>query len=235
MGRLGLGPAGVGREGLDGDRDEDSDEDEELNRPLEGSDDEDVQMSDDDSASHKGLSSPGTSKTKSTERNTTTTIPNKTLSAKARGKKRAGSSSLSSDDQEDEEGKGDNKKPTLRELEERAYSRKSLHTYKADPLHRRKDALTPFSASERGARGRDGGRGQNRGRGRGQGRDFSQSRGHGQDRGRGRGMGRGRGNGRGDFGGRHRDESGDRTGRGQPNMKLRMEAMLERIKRDYAP
>ncbi|RDB24264.1 hypothetical protein Hypma_008717 [Hypsizygus marmoreus] len=42
---------------------------------------------------------------------------------------------------------------------------------------------------------------------------------------RGRGRGRGRGDGRGPAG---------ETGRGQPNMKLRMTAMLEKIKQDYA-
>jgi hypothetical protein len=70
---------------------------------------------------------------------------------------------------------------SLRELTREAYSRSSLHTFKADPLKRRRGAP-------------DRGRGGTRGRG-------SDQR---------------------------------RGGRGQPNMKLRMSAMLEKIKQDYA-
>ncbi|PCH38027.1 hypothetical protein WOLCODRAFT_161243 [Wolfiporia cocos MD-104 SS10] len=80
-------------------------------------------------------------------------------------------------------------RPTLRELQKQAYSRSSLHTYKSDPLHRRRGA-----APKTGDRHAE----------------------------------RGRGNGRGDF-------SGGRDGdRGQPDMRLRMNAMLEKIKRDFA-
>lgn len=70
---------------------------------------------------------------------------------------------------------------SLRELTREAYSRSSLHTFKADPLKRRRGAP-------------DRGRGGTRGRG-------SDQR---------------------------------RGGQGQPNMKLRMNAMLEKIKQDYA-
>ncbi|GLB35421.1 hypothetical protein LshimejAT787_0209860 [Lyophyllum shimeji] len=70
--------------------------------------------------------------------------------------------------------------PSLRELTRRAYSRSSLHTFKA--------------GSGQGSSGR----------------------------GRGRGGARARGGQRGE------------TGRGQPNMKLRMEAMLEKIKQTIA-
>ncbi|KAF8959088.1 hypothetical protein BDZ97DRAFT_1839815 [Flammula alnicola] len=74
---------------------------------------------------------------------------------------------------------------SLRELTREAYSRSTLHTYRADPLKKHK------FTSERGGRG--GGRGRGRGRG-------------------------------------GRPE----TGRGQPNMKLRMNAMLAKIKQDFA-
>ncbi|KAF9466359.1 hypothetical protein BDZ94DRAFT_214685 [Collybia nuda] len=70
--------------------------------------------------------------------------------------------------------------PSLRDLTREAYSRSSLHTFKADPLHRRR-------GSQPLARG-----GKSRGRG---------------------------------------APSGER-GRGQPNMKLRMDAILEKIRRD---
>ncbi|TDL24809.1 hypothetical protein BD410DRAFT_766317 [Rickenella mellea] len=80
-------------------------------------------------------------------------------------------------------------KPSLRELTREAYSRTSLHTFKADPLKRRRGARPTLPQAPRG-----------------------------------RGGARGRG---GDGGGRGRDVRG-----GQPNMKLRMGAMLERIKRD---
>ena len=69
---------------------------------------------------------------------------------------------------------------SLRELTREAYSRSSLHTFKADPLKRRRGAP-------------DRGRGGTRGRG-------SDQR---------------------------------RSGQGQPNMKLRMNAVLEKIKQDY--
>ncbi|KAI5121682.1 hypothetical protein M0805_002758 [Coniferiporia weirii] len=107
-------------------------------------------------------------------------------------------------------------KPSLRELTRQAYSRESLHTFRADPLHRRRGAAssssTKMGAGARGARG--GGRG--RGAGPGQ-----------RDRGGPMRGGRGRGRGGG------RDGGPARGGRGQPNMKLRMEAMLERIKQDH--
>lgn len=67
---------------------------------------------------------------------------------------------------------------SLRELTKQAYSRETLHTYKADPLKKHHGAL---------------GRGGSAARGR-----------------------------------------GPATGRGQPNMKLRMNAMLEKIKQDVA-
>ena len=69
--------------------------------------------------------------------------------------------------------------PSLRDLTQKAYSTSSLHTFKSDPLNRRRGSGT------RGVRG--GGRGMQRGQGH----------------------------------------------RGQPNMKLRMDAMLEKIKRDF--
>lgn len=68
--------------------------------------------------------------------------------------------------------------PTLRDLFQEAYSKSSLHTYKSDPLKKRRGE---------------------------------------QVRGRG-------GN----------ATSASARGRGQPNMKLRMNAMLEKIKRDYS-
>jgi hypothetical protein len=67
--------------------------------------------------------------------------------------------------------------PSVRDLMKEAYSRSTLHTFKADPLKR-----------------------------------------HGQNS-----------FGRGGKGGRVRPE----LGRGQPNMKLRMNAMLAKIKQDY--
>ena len=73
-------------------------------------------------------------------------------------------------------------RPSLRELQRKAYSRSSLHTHKSNPLGRHKGA--------------------------------ADSRGHG----RGRGAPRGR---------------GGRGGRGQPDMGLRMKAMLEKIRQDY--
>lgn len=75
---------------------------------------------------------------------------------------------------------------SLRELTRKAYSRESLHSFKADPLGRHKGR---GGATQRGGRG---------GRGRGRG-------GHVEG-----------------------------VGRGQPNMKLRMDSMLEKIKRDFA-
>ncbi|THH10795.1 hypothetical protein EW145_g1092 [Phellinidium pouzarii] len=101
-------------------------------------------------------------------------------------------------------------KASLRELTRQAYSRASLHTFRADPLHRRKDAF-PKPDSKRGFSGKRGARGGHRGA---EGPRRS-------DRG-GRGGSRGRGAAR----------EGTEE-RGQPNMKLRMEAMLERIKQDY--
>ena len=76
---------------------------------------------------------------------------------------------------------------SLRELTSKAYSPSSLHHYKSDPLHRRKDAVKGYHANSDA-------RGTNAGRGRG-GRD-----------------GKSRG--------------------GQPDMKLRMSAMLAKIQRD---
>ncbi|KAH9951229.1 hypothetical protein B0H21DRAFT_270757 [Amylocystis lapponica] len=76
-------------------------------------------------------------------------------------------------------------KAALRELSKQAYSRSSLHTHKADPLHRHRTTDLRLGESS-------GGRG----------------------RGRARGAPRGR-------------------GRGQPDMRLRMNVMLEKIKRDF--
>jgi hypothetical protein len=108
-----------------------------------------------------------------------------------------------SHDESSEEGKDaavdgplEDKKVNLREMARQAYSSSSLHTYRANPLHKRGGA--------------SGGRGRGRGIVSMRGRD---------DVGRG---GRGRGN-----------VQGNR-GRGQPNMRLRMNVMLEKIKRDFA-
>jgi len=79
-------------------------------------------------------------------------------------------------------------KPSLRELQNRAYSRSSLHTFKSHPLHKQHGS-DDRSRNDRG-RGRIGG--------------FQNARG--QARGR---------------------------GRGQPDMRLRMNAMLEKIRRDF--
>jgi hypothetical protein len=65
--------------------------------------------------------------------------------------------------------KGDDN-PDIREMARQAYSRASLHTYKSDPLHRRKS----------------------------------------------------------------QDKHCGGKGRGQPNMSMRMNVMLEKIKRDFA-
>lgn len=71
-------------------------------------------------------------------------------------------------------------KDALRTLAQQAYSPSSLHTYKSDPLHRRRaQAKTAIV-------------------------------------------------------GRPAPTSSGRGGRGQPNMKLRMNVMLEKIKRDFA-
>ena len=72
--------------------------------------------------------------------------------------------------------------PSLRELNAIAYSRSSLHTFKAKPFHNSQE-----------------GPGRGRGRGRGTGRGVPSNRGW-----------------------------------GQPNMRLRMNAMLEKIKQDFA-
>ncbi|KAF9452272.1 hypothetical protein P691DRAFT_795236 [Macrolepiota fuliginosa MF-IS2] len=80
------------------------------------------------------------------------------------------------------DGGDDGDELSLRDLFQKAYSRSSLHTYKSDPLKRRRNDQT-------------------------QGRGFS----------------------RGGRGG-----AASARGRGQPNMKLRMNAMLEKIKRDHA-
>lgn len=69
---------------------------------------------------------------------------------------------------------------SLRELTREAYSRSTLHTYKADPLKKR------HSTPNHGGKGGNGGR------------------------------------------------EAASTGRGQPNMKLRMNAMLAKIKQDFA-
>ncbi|KAI0682053.1 hypothetical protein BC835DRAFT_1300729 [Cytidiella melzeri] len=100
----------------------------------------------------------------------------------------------SDSDQEDagnasvrEERDDQQEKPSLRELQNQAYSRSSLHTF--------------MSASSRRHRGPST-------------RDFN-----------GRGCGQGG----------HLDDARARgCGRGQPDMRLRMNAMLEQIKRDYA-
>ncbi|KAH8116871.1 hypothetical protein DFH11DRAFT_1542062 [Phellopilus nigrolimitatus] len=123
-------------------------------------------------------------------------------------------------------------KLSVRELTRQAYSRASLHTFRADPLHRRaaKGAGSgSASTSSRGRGVRGGPRGGMRGGSRGS-RKSSVSGGGGPVRSE-------RG-GRGGFGGRGRGRehgenvAGEARG-GQPNMKLRMEAMLERIKQDY--
>lgn len=128
----------------------------------------------------------------------------------------------------------DIEQPSLRDLTRQAYSRASLHTFKSDPLKRRRGANTSAPTSVRG-------RGAERGRGkRGDTTEIRGGRGRAGGRDRGRGGGAitgGRGGGRGDGvtrgRGRGRDvEVGDGGG-GQPNMKLRIDAMLEKIKRDY--
>lgn len=80
----------------------------------------------------------------------------------------------------------DKKEDSLRDLTKEAYSRASLHSFKADPL--------------------------------------------GRNKGRGGGVQKG---GRGGIG-RWGPPGAAGMGRGQPNMKLRMGAMLEKIKRDFA-
>ena len=96
----------------------------------------------------------------------------------------------------------DSSQPSLRELTRRAYSRESLHNFKAGPLHKRKAVSASSSADTQRDRSAPKG-------------DRRELHSGGDRRG---GPPRGRGRGR---------------GGGQPNMKLRMEAMLERIKRDY--
>lgn len=101
--------------------------------------------------------------------------------------------------------------PSLRDLERMAYSPASLHTFKADPLHKRKVVSAGRSQPNGPGRGRGSAKG-----------NFQLTRGQG-------GPGRGARSG---FGARGAAR-GEMTGRGQPDMKLRMNAMLERIKRDY--
>ena len=85
----------------------------------------------------------------------------------------------------DEHATEENEKPSLREITRAAYSKASLHNYKSDPLHRRKDSLKPGKAPKNGHTARE--------------------------------------------------SAGSKRGRGgQPNMKLRMGALLERIKRDFS-
>ncbi|KAI0273548.1 hypothetical protein BC834DRAFT_966060 [Gloeopeniophorella convolvens] len=80
-------------------------------------------------------------------------------------------------------------KPSLRELQRQAYSRASLHHFKAQPLRHSKKHGADRGAEAVGQAQRGAGRGAACGRGR---------------------------------------------GGGQPNMSLRMSAMLEKIKRDYS-
>lgn len=88
---------------------------------------------------------------------------------------------------------GEDNKVDLRELRKQAYAASSLHSHKADPLHRRT----------------------------------------GQPRGRGQSVGRG-GRGRGSHGRDSDVRGGGRGGgRGQPDMRLRMNMMLEQIKQNY--
>lgn len=111
--------------------------------------------------------------------------------------------------------------PDLRELRRQAYAPESLHTHKADPLHRR-----------RGDSSRGRGRGAPISRGRGgpawsndrisDRRDGSGSQGRGSITSSARGHVR------------HTVPDHGRVIRGQPNMRLRMNAMLEQIKRDIA-
>lgn len=101
--------------------------------------------------------------------------------------------------------------PSLHDLERMAYSPASLHTFKADPLHKRKVVSAGHSQANAPGRGRGNAKGNSQ-LARGQGVP-----GHGARDG---------------FGARGAAK-GEMTGRGQPNMKLRMNAMLERIKRDY--
>ncbi|KII88593.1 hypothetical protein PLICRDRAFT_41779, partial [Plicaturopsis crispa FD-325 SS-3] len=89
---------------------------------------------------------------------------------------------------------------TLRDLTRQAYSRDSLHSFKADPLHRRRGR-----GNARGYASRTG----------------TEPRGM-SSRGRGRG---GMQDGRGSLRGQGEDRRRNRGG-GQPNMKLRMDAML---------
>ena len=75
---------------------------------------------------------------------------------------------------------------SLRDLAKEAYSRSSLHTFKSDPLHRKKRSNNDLASSQRG-----------------RGRITASARG------------------------------AINVGRGQPNMKLRMDVLLEKIKRDF--
>lgn len=99
-------------------------------------------------------------------------------------------------------------KRSLRELTRQAYSRASLHTHKANSLHKRKAVVIHPHPSG----------GQSKPTSIGQDRDNSRGT---------KGARRGRGT---DGAGRYNNRDSDK---GQPNMKLRMEAVLERIKRDY--
>ncbi|KAL5511157.1 hypothetical protein ACEPAH_4372 [Sanghuangporus vaninii] len=129
-------------------------------------------------------------------------------SASSKGKQPARSLSKDADKPKPKQSKDDTDQPSLRELSRRAYAPASLHSFKADPLHRRKGAVTGPHPREGKSSKVTGTRTVT---------PPSQAR---SDHGRG-----GR-NSRTSLG---RQES---QRRGQPNMKLRMEAMLERIKRD---
>ncbi|KAL5532663.1 hypothetical protein ACEPAF_4437 [Sanghuangporus sanghuang] len=133
------------------------------------------------------------------------------LSAKSKGKQPARSLSREGDKPKLKQPKDDSDQPSVRELSRRAYAPASLHSFKADPLHRRKDAVTGSHPEEGKSSKVTGTRTVT---------PPSQAR---SDHGRGGGR-------------NNRTSSGRQQSqrRGQPNMKLRMEAMLERIKRDYS-
>ncbi|KAL5529698.1 hypothetical protein ACEPAG_5683 [Sanghuangporus baumii] len=130
--------------------------------------------------------------------------------ARLKGKQPARSFSKEGDKPKSKLPEDDNDQPSLRELSRRAYAPSSLHSFKADPLHRRKDRVISPHPKERKSSKVIGARIVV---------PSSQAR---SDQGRG---------GRNSHTNPGRQE---RQRRGQPDMKLRMEAMLERIKRDYS-
>ncbi|KAL5489823.1 hypothetical protein ACEPAI_4655 [Sanghuangporus weigelae] len=130
-------------------------------------------------------------------------------SARSKGKQPARSLSKDADKPKSKQPKDDSDQPSLRELSRRAYAPASLHSFKADPLQRRKDTVAGTHPREGKSSKVTGTRTV---------APPSQTR---SDQG---------GGGRNSHTSPGRQE---RQPRGQPNMKLRMEAMLERIKRDY--